>query len=86
MTTAAEIKRDLPKPNQVYRHFKGDLYKILDIAEHTENHERLVVYKALHGTKSIYARPVSMFMSPVNTKKYPEVKQFFRFELVEGRQ
>ena len=37
------------EPQKMYRHFKGNLYFVLDIAEHTETGEMMVVYKALYG-------------------------------------
>lgn len=76
--------KQMPKKGEIYRHFKGNLYEVLAIAKHTETLEDMVVYGEVDGEK-IYVRPLDMFMSPVDTEKYPEAVQTFRFERLEKK-
>ena len=64
-----------------YKHFKGNLYKVIDIAN--EEFKKIVIYEALYGEHLHWARPYDMFNSLVDRKKYPDVKQKYRFEEVD---
>ena len=57
---------------------------MLAFADHTETGEKFVVYQALYAPLKTCARPFEMFMSEVDRDKYPDVKQKWRFEKVEG--
>ena len=71
------------EPFQIYKHFKGNLYQIVCIAENSESGKQEVIYRALYGDNKIYARDLEMFTSDVDKAKYPDVAQVKRFELVE---
>jgi len=70
-------------PGDVVRHFKGNTYEILHIARDSETCEEVVVYRALYGEGGVWVRPLAMFLSPVDREKYPDAKQFYRFEKAE---
>lgn len=63
--------------NGLYEHFKGNRYKVLSIARHSETLEELVVYQALYGTHDVWVRPLKMFLEEVEDKgkKVPRFKQ-----------
>ncbi len=52
----------LIKPGRKYRHFKGNEYRVLHLAKHSETEELLVVYQALYGEQGIWVRPLDMFL------------------------
>ena len=63
-----------------YRHFKGRIYIVNDLAVNTVSDEIMVIYKCFTVPLVTWCRPLSMFTSDVDRKKYPNVKQKRRFE------
>ena len=49
----------------VWQHYKGNKYRVLGTALHSETLERMVVYKALYGDGELWVRPLSMFTESV---------------------
>lgn len=74
---AREKGRRLPKAGDVYRHFKGHVISVIGLAMHTETEEPLVIY---HCSGMITARPLGMFLEPVDKDKYPNEQQVYRLE------
>ena len=62
-----------------YRHFKGDLYEVVDIAVHSEKADVLVIYKSKKDPTLVWARPLDMFLSDVDKYNYPLALQDQRF-------
>lgn len=44
-----------------YKHYKGNFYKVIGIAKHTETDEVLVIYTSLKDDSLIWAIPLSMW-------------------------
>ena len=61
---------------RIYRHFKGNLYKVIAFAKHSETCEDMVVYQPLK-TGDNWVRPKSMWNEVVDDKGT------LRFMLVE---
>lgn len=54
----------------VYRHFKGNLYRVLFTARHSETLEEMVVYQALYGENGCWVRPAAMWQENVERNGY----------------
>ena len=63
----------------IYKHYKGNMYELLYIANHSETLEKMVVYKALYGDEEIWVRPASMWSEEIEING----KTVKRFELVD---
>lgn len=64
-----------------YQHYRGNCYKVLAVAHHSETYEELVVYQALYGEHKVWVRPLLMFLEKVIYQE--EHKP--RFKLVNPR-
>ena len=53
-----------------YRHFKGNEYRVIAIATHSETMEPMVVYQALYGNQGIWVRPANMWNETVEREEY----------------
>lgn len=73
------LEREIKVPG-VYRHFKGDLCQVITIGYDSETMKEVVIYT--HNNK-VWVRDKEMFLSLVDHNKYPDIKQKYRFELVE---
>ena len=75
------IRRNIPV-GTIVKHFKNKLYKVIGYADHADG-GRVVIYTALYAPYKTYVRELSEFMSEVDHKKYPDVAQKYRFDIVE---
>lgn len=68
-----------PKPG-IYKHYKGQLYEVIETALHVETNQAMVVYRALYGEQNLWVRPRSAFLGSVEIdgRKVP------RFSLEES--
>ena len=62
-----------------YRHFKGNEYEVIGIANHSETMERMVVYRALYGDGGLWVRPASMWDETIER----DGKTFKRFTFID---
>lgn len=68
----------------VYRHFKGNRYEIVTLAQDAEDGSLQVVYKALYPPYLTFVRPYADFTEELDREKYPAATQIHRFEPEKG--
>ena len=52
-------------PPGLYRHYKGNLYEVVDTVRHSETREPMTLYRALYGAHGLWVRPATMFEETV---------------------
>jgi len=52
----------------IYRHYKGNFYRVLGTVKHSETLEDLVLYECLYENpkSKLWVRPLKMFLEKVN--------------------
>lgn len=70
----------LVKIGKIYRHFKGNTYKVLHIGYSCDDLRKLVIYQDIEDDKKVWVRNYDEFNSYVDKNKYPDVTQEYRFE------
>ena len=63
-----------------YQHYKGNFYKVIGVAKHSESMEDLVVYETLYDNprSKLWVRPLKMFLENVTI----EGKEISRFKFI----
>lgn len=59
------MKKDKNIKRGIYKHYKGNLYEVLEIARHSETEEWMVIYRTLYGDGGTWVRPYEMFIENV---------------------
>ena len=67
---------------EYYRHFKGNVYRVLHIAKHSETLEDMVVYQAMYGERGIWVRPKTIFDEVIER----DGKAFRRFSPISAEE
>ena len=58
-------------PPGLYRHYKGNLYEVVDTVRHSETLEPMTLYRALYGERGLWVRPAAMFLETVELAGVP---------------
>jgi hypothetical protein len=69
------------KVGGIYKHYRGDMYKVIAVSRHSEDLSWYVVYEALYDNpvSKIWHRPLEMFLEETEVNGV----QVSRFTLVE---
>jgi hypothetical protein len=54
------LEGNVPKPGEVYKHYKGDNYRVRDLALHSNDDEWMVVYEPMYENEDadLFTRPL----------------------------
>ena len=61
---------------KLYKHYKGNIYKIINIGQHSETLEKMIIYQS-EETGEVWIRPYKMWNEIVDTKNT------LRFTIIE---
>ena len=75
------LEREI-KVGQLYKHFKGHIYRVIGVAKDCETLREKVVYENVDNY-DLWIRDKEDFLSYVDKDKYPNVEQIYRFELIK---
>jgi hypothetical protein len=77
--------KDLPPlittPPGLYRHYKGNLYEVVDTVRHSETCEAMTLYRAQYGERGLWVRPAAMFLEEI---EFQGVRQARFAKVAEG--
>ncbi len=64
----------------IYKHYKGNSYRVIGIAKHSETFEEMVVYEALYENSEsrLWVRPLAMLCEEIEI----DGKKIKRFEFI----
>ena len=80
--TMKHMVRQLDMTGEYYRHFKGNVYRVLHIAKDSETIEEMVVYQAMYGERGVWVRPKTMFEEVIER----DGKIFRRFSKISAEE
>jgi len=75
------LPEDAPKIGEIYQHYKGDYYKVIGLALHSNDEEWMVVYAPVYENSAadLFTRPLREW----NEKIIWEGKETIRFQKIE---
>lgn len=61
----------------LYQHYKGNVYRVIGVARHSETLEELAIYQESEGERKMWARPLQVFLEEVEIdgKRMPRFRR-----------